>query len=966
MIQKIKIYIKIINTKLVFMLKRCLHINYKRVFAKIKSSKLIEKCKIINSRRLPKLPLIIIMGANNSGKTVLLKRMCGDNVVNCKINNIDWIITEKALLIEIGEKMPMELLAELKKQRHRIIKSSIILTIEIDKITLNGFRELILKLNNCIGYFIPVNIIITKAAKVEGYFTYFNNDINLPIANPNNANKELAKNILELHQAINQKRVITLAEANDIKTKFNLYNFPEKFAVLTEEIKKNVKLLTASDLAGKIIPFSGLYFVDQHSDPTSTQNIWQQILTDTITSTPQLISSPYYYALLSKGVKILSFITLLFISISFWHAYRVNQQWITKADGLVHDIQQSLKLTNKHIVHKMRVLHDLFEYRQKLANYPDYLAWHDRLGLFYANHLLVVINKILLIDLSYLFKEPVQQALKNDISDLRLCWQKLDDLGRSKIRGKYVAMLVDFMLLHTKEALNLNHNINRYNEIWIKTLNEMIMQNNAYIDSIPWKNTLPMIKFYFATLKQRSSDPIPTKIIDQQVGSINSALNQYALLKYQGEKHFGKLKINNILNSNFNLSKIYTKKLFKNYVKPEVNVLPYDIHHQVLQLYVNDYVNKWIKFVNTIKLSPIVNYSQAEHILMQITQQNSPLFNLIATLKSNLTIPLLKKQKLVAELTALRKSEAGKAYRQSLQNLQKTIEYMQLNVSQTVNIADITKVLEHNIMASHDLLKNISDHKVQQSLYHLFIQPARETWRFILSIALNSLTKDWQKNIYKIYQDRIANKFPFANSNEDVSIIDIQQFFQPKLGVFWQFYNRYVATLKDHKILGLNEHLSQQFAQQLIIINNITQLFYSADQQGLSLSFKIYPIPSPKVSEVTLQINDIIYHYNNGPQEWHRITFHGNNDELESRLIIMTANDGQRLSIATTGVWSFLRLLNKATIHKINHSEYKITWHFHSANDNNYAVNFYLKMSTEGDFIKNLLHSHLNLPYTIK
>ncbi|MFQ5650925.1 MAG: type VI secretion system membrane subunit TssM [bacterium] len=83
------------------------------------------------------------------------------------------------------------------------------------------------------------------------------------------------------------------------------------------------------------------------------------------------------------------------------------------------------------------------------------------------------------------------------------------------------------------------------------------------------------------------------------------------------------------------------------------------------------------------------------------------------------------------------------------------------------------------------------------ALRPLLMQPLDKTWRVVLAAAKGHLKQLWQTQVYAFYRQKLAGKYPFADSRSEAFLAEVVSFFKPDNGILWGFYTAHLSDLID-------------------------------------------------------------------------------------------------------------------------------------------------------------------------
>jgi type VI secretion system protein ImpL len=368
----------------------------------------------------------------------------------------------------------------------------------------------------------------------------------------------------------------------------------------------------------------------------------------------------------------------------------------------------------------------------------------------------------------------------------------------------------------------------------------------------------------------------------------------------------------------------------------ELNNTP--LVEQLRGLYVIDYINAWEKALASIQLAVPANLAQADSIIKNLISKNSPLFELLKTVKQNTAFaPILAASPKLAALNALSNVNDGQnsglmkifgSLRQVHGYLQEIMDAKDVNNASFLSAAARMKNGPQSTDPLTQLfnLANRSPDPIKTWLNDI----AAQSWHFMLNDASHFVENRWQTEILSTYHSKLANRFPFAaEANQDVELEQFTKFLGTK-GTLTNFYRSYLQpfveatdkgwqwkTLDNAKMPFTAVALSQlQQAEQLQLA------FFQNEDDKLFVKFTLQPLAlETNTKSVHLNINGQAVQYDRSlakvPQ---MLVWPGSKATHETLLNVLTSNN-QNIHNNIKGSWGWFKLVNKASPKMINQKQ---------------------------------------------
>ena len=177
-----------------------------------------------------------------------------------------------------------------------------------------------------------------------------------------------------------------------------------------------------------------------------------------------------------------------------------------------------------------------------------------------------------------------------------------------------------------------------------------------------------------------------------------------------------------------------------------------------------------------------------------------------------------------------------------------------------------------------------------------------------------SLSDSWKKEVWEIYNTKIAPRYPFADAAAEVSLAEFSEFFRPETGQIWKFFGLNLATRLERagnsyapKAAADAMPFRPDFLQCLSVAAEITDATFGGGAAvNVPFSIKIHPAGST-VSEVSLTIDGAATVYRNEPERWVPVTWPGSGTPRGA--VLQARGAGFNDEIPRLGDFGLFRLL---------------------------------------------------------
>ena len=227
-------------------------------------------------------------------------------------------------------------------------------------------------------------------------------------------------------------------------------------------------------------------------------------------------------------------------------------------------------------------------------------------------------------------------------------------------------------------------------------------------------------------------------------------------------------------------------------------------------------------------------------------------------------------------------------------------------------------VVRNDIAANID----ISDAALPQALQRLFSEPVECAWDTLYGPAGQQLARAWSSRIDAPWQQKIAERYPLANSSNEASVRDLRDFVDPNSGRLVAFNHDEIGTLEEGDV----DNKLVDPRMQEVIRNGVTLGAVIDSLSDPQNGFEIMIEPSPYMTQIVLTLDGQVQDYRNGPQPWQRFTWPGDVKHPGARFEVTTL-DNQHYTVANFPTrWGLLRMIDTAEVQDIDAVRQRFTW----------------------------------------
>lgn len=174
------------------------------------------------------------------------------------------------------------------------------------------------------------------------------------------------------------------------------------------------------------------------------------------------------------------------------------------------------------------------------------------------------------------------------------------------------------------------------------------------------------------------------------------------------------------------------------------------------------------------------------------------------------------------------------------------------------------------------------DPRTRMTLEPLLMNPIRGSRKGVMNADFVSLSESWQKEVWEIYNTKLAPRYPFADAPAEVSLAEFTDFFRPDTGLLWKFFANNLAGRLERsgntfapRQAADTMPFRPDFLQCLNVAADITDAaFGGAQAPSAPFSVKIHPA-SANIAEISLTVDGAATVYRNEPERWIPVTWPG-------------------------------------------------------------------------------------------
>ncbi|HET9958733.1 MAG TPA: type VI secretion system membrane subunit TssM [Polyangiaceae bacterium] len=184
----------------------------------------------------------------------------------------------------------------------------------------------------------------------------------------------------------------------------------------------------------------------------------------------------------------------------------------------------------------------------------------------------------------------------------------------------------------------------------------------------------------------------------------------------------------------------------------------------------------------------------------------------------------------------------------------------------------------------------------------------------------------WKTEVWEVYNQKIAGKYPFADSPTEVSLAEFADFFRPQAGILWKYFSTNLEKVFERRgnsfqQKNLRDPLPYRadFMSCLNVSQEITDaIFGTGTEPALSFQVRIHPVGA-NIAEIQLNVDGTPTTYRNEPERFVPVIWPGKGNPKGGTLLVKGADFQDQ--IPRLGDFGLFRLLAAGNIKALSGAE---------------------------------------------
>jgi len=221
---------------------------------------------------------------------------------------------------------------------------------------------------------------------------------------------------------------------------------------------------------------------------------------------------------------------------------------------------------------------------------------------------------------------------------------------------------------------------------------------------------------------------------------------------------------------------------------------------------------------------------------------------------------------------------------------------------------------------------------VSAPLKRVIEPPLEITAAALTKAVIDEIEESWNAQVVNPYVNKLIKRYPLDRKGNDAAWSDFEEFFKPKSGILWIYYDKNLSGVLERASRGwegagrslslplpLNDEMLRCFSGAERIADN----FFKKDGAPKRHEIIFRPIKSSS-GEAVLLLGDRLFDFKTGQPV--TIGKQQGSEADEAIAIRLTTSDKAQEEMRFTGEWAPIRLFESGKVDKLGNDRYRINW----------------------------------------
>ncbi|MCG8317133.1 MAG: type VI secretion system membrane subunit TssM [Pseudomonadales bacterium] len=392
------------------------------------------------------------------------------------------------------------------------------------------------------------------------------------------------------------------------------------------------------------------------------------------------------------------------------------------------------------------------------------------------------------------------------------------------------------------------------------------------------------------------------------------------------------------------------------------------ISKQIESLYMQEYVDRWRRFLDGMRVNKFDGLEQGRRILSLLADPvYSPIITILKVTSENTSltpqIPAAAQKKAGAiskflssdddsgpglfkgnqvdkhfrELNLLSQEANGPSrISNSLENVRNLQAYVNDIILAPSSTEAAFKAARGRLVASgDDVIKSlrIEASSLPDPVQRWYLNVADQAWRAVLGNAKAYVNAQWKSEVHRSFASNLQGRFPiYKNAVDELALFDFAEYFKPE-GTHDKFVQTYISPFVDvgdtwrvKTLDGRGLYVSPEAIESMRKAHLIKSMLFKVNPSSPGFDFKMRPFRmDASVRRFQLSFGGQRLLYTHGPKISNEVSWPGDGGTAV-RVMFEDLNDSIK-RVNYDGPWAFFRLLQESRVDTTRRSNvYRVTF----------------------------------------
>jgi type VI secretion system protein ImpL len=204
---------------------------------------------------------------------------------------------------------------------------------------------------------------------------------------------------------------------------------------------------------------------------------------------------------------------------------------------------------------------------------------------------------------------------------------------------------------------------------------------------------------------------------------------------------------------------------------------------------------------------------------------------------------------------------------------------------------------------------------------------------------VSELEESWETEVAAHFNSRLAGRYPFDKDGSDLSWSVFEDFFKPRSGILWKYYEENLSGLTERTPRGYERRSRRTLSVPVLISDEalnaynraarITNIFFRADGSPRHREITFHPIRSSS-GEAQFWIGNQQLSFESGLPITTNHLYGSIGDE--TIILRLTTSERAQEELRFRGEWAMSRFFSAGQIEKLGRDRYRVTWRMNVRN----------------------------------